>query len=96
MPKINILDINVIRHYIKQVFYTIKKYQQYRKFNNIVISFFNFNAKCPGEIRDCECLRNEFLMEVEQYKKYKVCSTCDIQYIKLKFINKLKQILNYE
>jgi len=96
MNRFNILDIRVIISNIKRVFEFFKKYKQYNNFNKIILQFFNFNTKCPENIRDCEALRNEFLIEVENYKKYNVCSICDIQYVRLKFINRIKQLLKYE
>jgi len=92
----NIFDVTFIWKLAKQAVVRYKRYREYNRVNSIIIKFFNFTTRCPEGLRDCESLRNEFLMEVERHKKYKVCSTCDIQYIRLKFINRIKQMLNYE
>lgn len=92
----NILDIKVVIHLLSSIITGIRYRRKQTHLNKIIIAFFDFTRKCPESIPDCETLREAFIDEINKYKKYGTCSNCDIQYIRNKFINTLKQTIKHE
>lgn len=62
-----------------------------KKYNDIIVSFFNLDKPCPLQVCNCEQLRIDFLAELDKYKKFNMCMTCDVLNIKQHFIRKIIQ-----
>lgn len=48
--------------------------------------FFNFELPCPGEIPECEKMRNEYSAELNKYKEQGLCSGCIERSLRNKYI----------
>jgi len=55
-------------------------------FLNLIDVFFNVNAPCPPEIKDCETLRAEYKLKLEQLGGTAGCSSCKLRNLKNFFI----------
>jgi hypothetical protein len=57
-------------------------------------TFFDFENECPGEIMDCENLRNQYKEELQKLEQSGSCSGClkrSLQQKYIMFINSMKQ-----
>jgi hypothetical protein len=58
-----------------------------------IIQFFNNTLPCPTDIPDCEKLRIEYAVQLNDLKRQGGCSKCAETAFKNKFIIKLQELM---
>lgn len=76
---------------MRVLFSALSEQRTDKKYFHIIQSFFDMDTPCPSQIQDCEQLRIDFLTDLDKYRKFNICMTCDILNIKRQYIKKIKQ-----
>lgn len=82
---------NKILIFLRVLYSAILERRTDKKYFYIIQAFFNMDKACPPQIQDCEQLRIDFLADLNKYKKFNICMTCDVLNIKRQYIQKIKQ-----
>jgi len=57
------------------------------------MQFFDFTRPCPGKIPNCEALRHQYVVELEEVKKRGGCGTCAERNFRQTYIINLQNII---
>lgn len=74
----------------------VGKHYKDKKYQPIIIAFFNLNGPCPQEITNCKQLREEYITTINNYVKFNACAHCDVQYVHSFYIKKIKDSITHE
>lgn len=58
-----------------------------------IMQFFDYNLPCPGEIPDCEHLRNKYSEELAKVRSRGGCGSCIERRLKNDFTLRLQEIM---
>lgn len=56
------------------------------KRNQLAPLFFDVTQPCPPEIKNCVALREEYKKEVNKLESFKLCTSCNIAFLKSNII----------
>jgi hypothetical protein len=70
----------------KQIIVKNNKKISKKKLAKLSAIFFDSQQACPGEIKNCQFLRDRYEEEIKKLEKYKMCTLCNISFVKQKII----------